>query len=64
MGNEWQDYKVEDIGKVVGGGTPSTKNDSYWNGEIPWVSPKDLTGVTNRYLKKGDRNITKLGLEK
>lgn len=33
---------------VAGGGTPSTDNPAYWNGTIPWVSPKDMKSDTNR----------------
>ena len=40
----FKEYRISDIGEVIGGGTPSTKNDEYWNGNIPWISPKDLTG--------------------
>jgi type I restriction enzyme S subunit len=29
-------------GKVMGGGTPSKKRDDYWNGDIPWVAPKEM----------------------
>ena len=39
----FKEYRISDIGEVIGGGTPSTKNDEYWNGNIPWISPKDLT---------------------
>lgn len=37
-----KDYTLGELGNWVGGGTPCTKNKTYWSGEIPWVSPKDL----------------------
>ena len=55
--------RIEELGEVVGGGTPSTNNEAYWNGDIPWISPKDLTSYNYRYISRGERNITKLGFE-
>jgi len=60
----WQEYKIEEIGDVVGGGTPSSAVPEYWGGEVSWISPKDLTGYTNVYISNGGRNITDLGLKK
>ena len=60
---EWQTVKLGDICDVVGGGTPSTKIDDYWNGNIPWLTPKDLSGYSNRYISKGERSITEKGLQ-
>lgn len=42
--------RIGDIGVVVGGATPSTKVKHYWDGRIPWLSPKDLTGYKKRYI--------------
>ncbi len=56
-------YKIEEIGEVVAGGTPSTKIDSYWNGEISWITPKDLSNYSGKYISKGERNISKEGLD-
>lgn len=61
----WSEYKLGDICKIVGGGTPSKKEKMYYeNGNIPWITPKDLSGYKFRTIKKGATNITKLGLEK
>lgn len=38
----WEVRKLKHSGRFVGGGTPSKAEHSYWNGEIPWVSPKDM----------------------
>lgn len=59
----FKEYRISDIGEVVGGGTPSTKNDEYWNGNIPWISPKDLTGYNSVYISSGKNFITDKGLK-
>ena len=57
-------YRIAEIGNVIGGGTPSTANPEYWDGEIPWISPKDLTGYNSTYISRGEKNITEKGLNK
>lgn len=47
----------------MGGGTPSTKDLNNFGGDIPWITPKDLSNYPFRYIQKGERNITKKGLE-
>lgn len=58
----WKKAKLGDLGEIVGGGTPSTKNNSYYNGDISWITPKDLSTRTERYIFRGERMITKSGL--
>ena len=61
---EWNDCKISDIGTVVGGATPSTKkNENYEGGEISWITPKDLSTFNVRYIERGERNITEIGLK-
>ena len=55
--------KIKDIGKVVSGATPRTDNDEYWNGHIPWVTPKEINKLNSQYLDKTERNITALGFK-
>ena len=60
---EWIECKISDIGTVVGGATPSTKKlENYDNGEIAWITPKDLSTFSGRYIVRGERNITEIGL--
>lgn len=59
----WEVVSLGEIGQVIGGGTPSTKKEEYYNGEIPWITPKDLSGYTKKYINKGSRNITEMGLK-
>ena len=61
--NNWEMKKLSELGTIVGGATPSTKNEEYYNGEIPWITPKDLSSFSERYIKRGERNITQLGFE-
>ena len=60
----WPQKKISEFAKVVGGGTPSRKNNSFFGGEIPWITPKDLSGYESRYIERGYTNLTKSGLKK
>ena len=61
---EWRICKISDIGTVVGGATPSTKNpENYEDGTIAWITPKDLAAFHGRYISRGERNITDVGLK-
>ena len=59
----WKNLKIEEFADVVGGGTPKTNNNEYFGGDIPWLTPNDLSKFTNRYVYKSDSNITELGLK-
>ena len=58
----WKECRVSDVAEVVGGGTPRTDVAEYWNGEIPWITPRDLSNFKGRYISRGERNISKEGL--
>lgn len=61
---EWIECKISDIGTVVGGATPSTKKAEYYEGgNIAWITPKDLATFSGRYIQRGERNITEIGLK-
>jgi type I restriction enzyme S subunit len=60
---EWRECKISEIADVIGGGTPKTEIEEYWNGNIPWLAPRDLTGYSNVYISHGDRFITEMGLK-
>lgn len=60
----WKITKIADVGEIVSGGTPSTKEPEYWDGDIPWITPADLSGYSNKYIDKGRRSITSKGLSK
>ncbi len=59
----WKICTLGDLGTIVGGATPSTKNKkNYDGGIIPWITPKDLAGYESRFISYGERNITETGL--
>lgn len=60
----WQVKELGQLSNIVGGGTPSTKIEEYYNGDIPWITPKDLSGYDRKFIKSGSRSITQLGLDK
>ena len=61
---EWDLLSIDEIGEVVGGGTPSTKVQEFWDGDIAWLTPRDLSNYNLRYVSRGERNISRKGLEK
>ena len=62
--SEWIECKISDLGTVVGGATPSTKKVEYYEGgNIAWITPKDLSTFSGRYIQRGERNITEIGLK-
>ncbi len=61
----WETSTIGDEVEVVGGGTPSTKNEDFWKGgEINWTSPKDLSGLKNKVILSTEKKITEAGLAK
>ena len=61
---EWKNCTLSSLGTIVGGATPSTKKpENYEGGTIPWITPKDLSGFSGRYISHGERNITEKGLK-
>lgn len=61
--SSWKQIKLGDVADIVGGGTPDTKNPLYWGGKISWITPKDLSGYSSRYISQGERHITEAGLK-
>lgn len=61
--SSWSWLRTGDVANVVGGGTPSTSNALFWeNGEIPWITPADLSGYAAIHIARGARSITQEGL--
>ncbi|WP_298524641.1 restriction endonuclease subunit S [uncultured Methanobrevibacter sp.] len=59
--DEWDSTKIGEIAEVVGGGTPKTEVEEYWNGEIKWFTPSEI-GKT-KYIHDSERYITEEGLK-
>lgn len=57
----WEQRKLGEIAEIVGGGTPSTSNPSYWDGDIDWYAPAEMEG--QRYAVGSVRKITEAGLQ-
>jgi type I restriction enzyme S subunit len=60
---EWKEVTLSELGTIVGGATPSTKITSFYDGNIPWLTPKDLSVKDNKYIFRGERNITEEGFK-
>ncbi|MEH6786870.1 MAG: restriction endonuclease subunit S [Paracoccus sp. (in: a-proteobacteria)] len=56
----WANAKFSDFGTWIGGGTPSKANPRFWNGPIPWVSPKDMK---TKVIRKAIDGITEEAVE-
>lgn len=59
---EWEEKKLKETSKIVGGGTPSTKNEEYWDGDINWFTPSEID--SRRYFSSSERKITEKALIK
>ena len=58
----WQDLSLSDLATIVGGGTPSRRQKAYWNGNVPWATPTDVTGLGGRVISETASTITDEGL--
>ena len=60
--DSWEQRKLGELAEIVGGGTPSTSVESYWDGDIDWYAPAEIGEQI--YLKSSQRKITEEGLNK
>jgi type I restriction enzyme, S subunit len=59
----WSIKPLGELAQVVSGGTPSRNVADFWDGgEIPWVTPTDITATQGKYISESKDRITKLGL--
>ena len=58
--NKWRKITIGDLGKIVTGKTPSTKNENLWNGNIPFVTPADLQKT--KHIFSTERTVSQEGL--
>lgn len=59
----WSIKKLGEIGTFVSGGTPDTEKPEYWNGNIVWLTPSEITKLKTRFVSDSERKITELGLK-
>ena len=55
--------RLGDVAEIVGGCTPSTKEANNWDGNVPWLTPKDLSSFEGIYVDRGSRSITEIGFK-
>lgn len=61
--SKWIESEISKIGTVVSGGTPSTTNSKFWNGDILFVTPYDLSRNKTAFIENTERKISREGLE-
>ena len=62
----WQWCRLDTVGAIIGGGTPSSADKANFSEPgkgIPWVTPADLGGYNELYIKNGSRDLTEKGLQ-
>jgi type I restriction enzyme S subunit len=57
----WEVVRFTDIADVLSGGTPRTTTSEYWNGSIPFFTPKDAS--SSFYVTETEKSITRIGLK-
>lgn len=60
----WSIAPIGDVVETLGGGTPSTTEPEYWDGDITWYSPTDLTGSSSMFMFSSAKSISERGLGK
>lgn len=59
----WPTVRLEDCTEIVSGATPSTSESAYWDGDICWATPRDLSELDGAYISDTPRKITRTGLQ-
>ncbi|MGE5558512.1 MAG: restriction endonuclease subunit S [Bacillota bacterium] len=59
---EWEEKTLDEVITIKGGTTPSTKQSEFWDGDIYWTSPRDLSNHDSIFLFETERKITEKGL--
>jgi type I restriction enzyme S subunit len=60
---DWPVRPIGEVARVVGGSTPRTTVEAFWDGDIPWATPRDLSHLSSAPLLATERRITELGLQ-
>ncbi|MBL8179989.1 MAG: restriction endonuclease subunit S [Blastocatellia bacterium] len=60
--DSWEEKSLFDVIELVGGGTPKTNVAEYWNGDIKWISAKDITPNNKRFIVNTEKMISDKGL--
>lgn len=60
---EWEEKSLLDAIELVGGGTPKTSENAYWDGDICWLSGGDIASNHKNFVVESEKKITLIGLE-
>ena len=60
---DWEEGNLLDLVRLVGGGTPKTSVNEYWNGEIPWLAGGDIAENHKGFVVSCGKSITDVGLD-
>ncbi len=63
MKAEWPTVRLDKCCEIVSGATPKTSNAEYWDGDICWATPKDLSKLDGAYISDTPRKLTHSGLK-
>ncbi len=61
--DDWEECSLYDAIELVGGGTPKTSEEQYWNGDIPWLSGGDIASNHKDFVVNTEKKITEHGLK-
>lgn len=61
--DDWQEASLGELTEISGGATPDRSVSRFWNGDIPWATPTDLTDLPTKYIAATAERITHAGLE-
>ncbi len=59
----WDETTLGEVADIVSGATPKTSVERYWDGEVRWVTPKDLSGLQGPYIDTTSRTLSADGLK-
>ena len=62
MRKGWTETTLGEIAEVIGGGTPSTTNPAFWDGDVIWLTPTEVTALDGKVVEDSVRKISKAGL--
>ncbi|MBC8182188.1 restriction endonuclease subunit S [candidate division KSB1 bacterium] len=63
-GEDWEEKKLGEVCNTLNGGTPKTGVKEYWDGNVKWITPKDMGKLSSKFVDDTPRKITSLGLQK
>lgn len=62
MKDSWERKRISEFAEVISGGTPSTSVEEFWNGDVVWITPSDLSKIKYPKIDSSIKKITELGL--